>query len=285
MTTTQASSTTWADLYHQIRQRLGSGQEARWIIEEVTGERWPPTIRVTDRTRNRVLDLTERRAAGEPLQYVLGTWGFRSLDLMVDRRALIPRPETEQVVELALAELDRLGPGPKNVVDLGTGSGAIALSIASERKRTYVWATDVSAEALDVARANLAGMGGYAATRVALCYGSWWSALPDDLQGSVDVVVSNPPYISTAEMASLDAAVRLWEPTEALEAGPTGLEAVDEILNSALLWLRPWGVVVLEVGAEQGDAASERALRSGFAEAVVHPDLAGRPRTLVARRR
>src|SRR5215469_13637369 len=129
---------TWADVYHQTRGRLGSGQEARWIIEEVTGEPWPPTIQVTDRTRNRVHELTERRVGGEPLQYVLGSWGFRHLDLMVDRRVLIPRPETEQVVDVALAELDGLdtdpkdgpegGPEdrPKNVVDLGTGSGAIA---------------------------------------------------------------------------------------------------------------------------------------------------------------
>jgi release factor glutamine methyltransferase len=275
---------TWVDVYHQARGRLGSGQEARWIIEEVTGESWPPSIRVTDRTRKRVHELTERRAEGEPLQYVLGTWGFRSIDLMVDRRVLIPRPETEQVVDVAMAELDRLGPGPKNVVDLGTGSGAIALSIATERKRTRVWATDASADALEVARANLSGMGGYAATRVLLCGGSWWSALPADLKGAVDLVVSNPPYIATAEMASLEPAVGGWEPTEALDAGPTGLEAVDEILQSAPCWLTRSGAAVLEIGAGQEAAARERALRSGFTEAVVHRDLAGRPRMLVARR-
>jgi release factor glutamine methyltransferase len=274
-------SATWADVYHRARGRLGSGQEARWIIEEVTGEPWPPTTPMTDRTRNRVQGLVERRAEGEPLQYVLGSWGFRSLDLMVDRRVLIPRPETEQVVEVALAELDRLGPGPKNVVDLGTGSGAIALSIATERTNTHVWATDVSADALDVARANLSGMGGYAATRVELCIGNWWSAVPGHLKGSVDLLVSNPPYIATAEMA----AVGGWEPAEALDAGPTGLEAVDEVLSMAPTWLAPSGVAVLEIGADQEDAARQQAVRSGFSEAVVHRDLAGRPRTLVAGRR
>jgi release factor glutamine methyltransferase len=274
---------TWADVYHQAQGRLRSGQEARWIIEQAAGEPWPPTTRVTDRTRNRVHELTERRADGEPLQYVLGSWAFRSLDLMVDRRVLIPRPETEQVVDVALAELDRLGAGPRNVVDLGTGSGAIALSIATERKRTRVWATDVSADALDVAGANLSGMGGYAATRVVLCRGSWWSAVPDDLKGAIDLVVSNPPYIATAEMASLEPEVKGWEPTQALDAGPTGLEAIAEILSSTPPWLNPTGVVVLEIGAEQEAAAREHALRSGFARAVVHRDLAGRPRMLVAR--
>jgi release factor glutamine methyltransferase len=278
---------TWPEVYRQAQERLGRGQEARWIIEEATGEPWPPTVAVTDRIRNRVHELTERRAHGEPLQYVLGSWGFRHLDLMVDRRVLIPRPETEQVVDVALSELDRLNGSAqnRNVVDLGTGSGAIALSIANERKRTRVWASDVSADALDVARANLSGMGGYAATRVVLCAGSWWSALPTALKGSVDLVVSNPPYIATGAMASLDPAVKGWEPTEALDAGPTGLEAVDEILSLAPCWLTPSGVAVLEIGADQEGETRELALRSGFTEAVVHQDLAGRPRILVARRR
>jgi len=122
-----------------------------------------------------------RRLAGEPLQYVLGEWSFRTLDLMVDPRVLIPRPETEQVVEHALVELDRVaaarGDAPVTVVDLGTGSGAIALSIAAERPGVDVWATDASGAALDVARANLAGIG-RAGRRVRMAEGSWFEALP-----------------------------------------------------------------------------------------------------------
>src|SRR5688500_2404619 len=153
--------------------------------------------------------MVERRAAGEPLQYVLGAWGFRSLDLYVDRRVLIPRPETEQVVEVALAELRALGAAKPLVVDLGTGSGAIALSIAPEVPTSQVWATDASPAALAVARANLAGIG-RAAARVRLEHGSWFAALPKLLQGRVDMVISNPPYVADGD--TLPPEVADWEP-------------------------------------------------------------------------
>jgi release factor glutamine methyltransferase len=224
---------------------------------------------------------------GEPLQYVLGRWAFRSLDLMVDRRVLIPRPETEQVVEAALAELDRLAPerdAHPIAVDLGTGSGAIALALVTERPYLEVWATDISEGALEVAAANLAGLGGGAATRVRLARGPWWDALPDTLRSRVDLVVSNPPYISSGEMTQLDAQVAEWEPRTALEAGPTGLEAVVEILKGAMAWLRPGGVAVVEIAPHQARTALETAQRLGFSELRVLPDLAGRDRALVAKR-
>src|SRR5438105_5970876 len=141
--------------------------------------------------------MVARRAAGEPLQYVLGRWAFRTLDLMVDRRVLIPRPETEQVVEVALAEARRLH--ARIAADLGTGSGAIALSLAAELPGVDVWATDVSADALAVARANLAGIGTFAAARVRIQEGDWFGALPPELRGRLDIVVSNPPYIGDDE--------------------------------------------------------------------------------------
>ena len=125
------------------------------------------------------------------------------------------------------------------VVDLGTGSGVIALSLACERPGVSVWATDVSADALDVARANVAGMGGPAATRVRIVEGRWWAALPDTVAGAVDLVVSNPPYVSSAEMTGLDPVVVDWEPAGALCAGTTGLEDVAEIVGDAPRWLRP----------------------------------------------
>jgi release factor glutamine methyltransferase len=232
-----------------------------------------------------------RRAAGEPLQYVLGRWPFRTLDLMVDRRVLIPRPETEQVVEVALGELDRMDPASaasarsrgRIAVDLGTGSGAIALSLAAERARLQVWATDVSSDALKVAGANLAGLGGRAAARVRLTSGAWWAALPDELRGGVDLVVSNPPYVSSAEMTELDPQIGLWEPRLSLEAGPTGLEALQEILHGAQSWLRPSGTIVVEIAPHQAAAAIQLAEADGFSEVEVRPDLAGRDRALVAR--
>jgi release factor glutamine methyltransferase len=230
-----------------------------------------------------------RRAAGEPLQYVLGRWQFRSLDLMVDRRVLIPRPETEQVVEVALAELDRMGPespaarSSRIAVDLGTGSGAIALSLAAERPRLDVWATDISSDALAVATANLAGLGGRAAARVRLTSGRWWAALPDELRGRLDLVVSNPPYVSSGEMTELDPEIVRWEPRLSLEAGPTGLEALEEILDGAPSWLRPGGAAVLEIAPHQRAAAVQLAEVGGFSEIEVRPDLAGRDRALVAR--
>ena len=225
--------------------------------------------------------MVARRATGEPLQYVLGHWPFRHLDLMVDRRVLIPRPETEQVVEVALAELDRIGgrDRPTTVVDLGTGSGAIALAVATERVRTAVWATDTSTDALEVARANLAGVG-RAGARVRIAHGEWFDALPEELGGTVDLVVSNPPYV--AANADLSPSVAEWEPAGALFAGADGLDDLRVILAEAPGWLVPDGVVVCELSPEQGAAAVELA-GEHFGEAFLAPDLTGRDRAVVAR--
>lgn len=278
----------WDDLYRMAAERLPDRREARWMIEEASGEPFGRAATpVPEKARLRVIDMISRREAGEPLQYVLGSWPFRRLELMVDRRVLIPRPETEQVVEEALSELDRLSagrPGTATVVDLGTGSGAIALSLAKERSQVEVWAVDSSPDAVAVARANLAGLAGFAATRVRIVEGDWWAALPEDLRGRIDVVVSNPPYISRAEMDTLDAGVRDWEPRQALEAGPLGTEAIDAILRGAPGWTAPEAAVVIEVAPHQAEPAAAMARGAGFGWVEVRPDLAGRPRTLVARR-
>ncbi len=283
---------TWRELYRDAAKRLGDEREARWLVEESAGLTWQEILtsdsRPPEKARLLLDAMIERRMGGEPLQYVLGRWPFRGLDLMVDRRVLIPRPETEQVVEVALAELDRLAAGATacqeaTVVDLGTGSGAIALAVAAERVGVRLWATDQSRDALEVARANLAGLAGFAATRVRLSHGSWWSALPRGLVGSIDLVVSNPPYIASHEMAGLHEVVVGWEPASALEAGPTGLEAVEGILESAPLWLKPTGTVVLEIAAHQAVAAKRSALSAGFSEVEIRLDLAGRDRILIAR--
>jgi release factor glutamine methyltransferase len=223
-----------------------------------------------------------RREAGEPLQYVLGEWGFRRLDLFVDRRVLIPRPETEEVVEQALAELDRLvGQGhPARVADLGTGSGAIALSVAVERDAVEVWAVERSSDAAAVARANLAGIG-RAATRVRVVEGSWFDALPTELRGSLHLVVSNPPYVAPDD--ALPPEVVDWEPLEALVPGPTGFEAIEEIVTAAPQWLTEGGTLVVELAPDQGEDAVAAAWEAGFTHAETRPDLVGRTRMLVAR--
>lgn len=257
-------------------------------MEEATGSAWPGALdeAVTVRAGAFFKSRLARRMDGEPLQYVLGHWSFRNLDVLVDRRVLIPRPETEITVEVALRELDRIraASGPAaTVVDLGTGSGVIALSLACERPGVNVWATDASDDAVDVARANLAGLGGSAATTVRIVEGRWWAALPDELAGNVDLMVSNPPYVSSAEMTRLDAVVADWEPARALCAGATGLEDLAEIVGDAPRWLGPGGAVVVEIAPHQAERVVDLARGAGLVGAEVHPDLTGRPRVLVAR--
>ena len=252
------------------------------MVEQASGGAWPSCLDepVTERTGAYFEQMVTRRTAGEPLQYVLGRWSFRRLDLLVDGRVLIPRPETEQVVEAALAELSALGPDPV-VVDLGNGSGAIGLSVAAEHTGARVWATERSPDALSVARANVAGIGSLAASRVRLLEGSWFEPLPAELRGGVQLVVSNPPYV--AESDPLPETVSAWEPNQALVSGPTGLEAIEAIVRDAPGWLARPGSLVVELAPHQ--SAAVRRLASGYDEVEVRPDLAGRDRALVARLR
>jgi release factor glutamine methyltransferase len=276
---------TWRDLHRLAQAEMGA-REAWFVLERASGyDRAGLVPRLADpvpaRAASFVEDMVRRRRAGEPLQYVLGIWGFRRLELVVDRRVLIPRPETEAVVEAALAELRRLDRRTPLAVDLGTGSGAIALSVALEVPEARVWGTDRSDEALAVARANLSGMGARVATRVRLAAGDWFGALPAELRGTVDVVIANPPYVADHE--SLPPEVAGWEPAAALYAGPTGLEAVAEIVTAARSWLRRPGAVVVEIAPHQAPRAVELARAAGFDEVDVRPDLAGRLRALVGR--
>ncbi len=201
------------ELQAELSDILGSDQEAKWILEDVLGK--GPNPRPPNAAQVEVVRaMAERCRSGEPLQYVLGHWSFRDLDLAVDERALIPRPETEQVVEVGLEELARAA-GSKNdpiVVDLGVGSGAITLAVATEALDRFpllqVWATDQSTEALALAAVNRDRIGvtaPLAAERVTLRQGSWFEALPETLKGRVDLVISNPPYVSEAEWPGLDA--------------------------------------------------------------------------------
>ncbi len=251
-----------------LAEQLGSAREARWILDHAGADGWQ--------------ELVDRRLGGEPLQYVLGTWPFRALELMVDRRVLIPRPETEQVVDVALRELRRqvrdAGPDrprgdPFRCVDLGTGSGAIALSLAAEgragRHGLEVWATDDSAEALVVARHNLGALAPPARRAVRLARGPWFGALPARLAGGVDLVVSNPPYVPEEDFAGLDPEVRDWEPPHALvsahsSGGVPGMASIETILLEAPGWLRPGGTVVIELDPRQAPAALTAARAAGL---------------------
>ena len=276
---------TWGELLRQAEDRLGSPVDARRIVERVAGDDF--LVRLDEPATERGVGffdlMVERRSIGEPLQYVIGHWGFRALDLFVDKRVLIPRPETEIVVEVALRELRTLRQRTPTVADLGTGSGAIALSIVSEVAGASVWATDRSADALAVARANLAGVSGRAATRVRLAQGSWFDALPPMLKGQFDLIVSNPPYIAEREIADLDPQVAQWEPRDALVAGATGLEDIEVIIESAPAWLTRPGALVVEIAPSQAQTVQALAYEAGFTAAEVLPDLLGRARVLVAR--
>lgn len=273
--------TTWRALLAAAASAEGLDDvDARRIVERASG--WDGgelALHLDDAPTERAVahfdGMVARRASGEPLQYVVGAWGFRTLDLYVDARVLIPRPETESVVQAAV---DAVGARlPLTVVDLGTGSGAIALSLAVELG-AEVWATDASADALAVARANIAGCG---VTTVRLCEGDWYDALPRDLRGRVDLIVSNPPYVATHD--ELPDVVRDWEPAGALVAGPTGLEDIERIVRDAPTWLARPGVLVVELAPHQADAVTQLARDAGFDAVAVRPDLAGRPRALVAR--
>ena len=366
----------WGEFLDEATGRLAAAgvasaaSEARRIVAAAAGcddAGWHAVL-PTAATRRGVAAfdrMLARRVAGEPLQYVLGSWGFRTLDLFVDSRVLIPRPETETVVGCALDELRRradelaaagegspgsggrggvplgsathgrrvvagrppappppsspLGEGDPSAppcegekmsgsggrggvplgsathgrrvvagrppalpppvepallaADLGCGSGAIGLSLAVERPDVEVVCTDVSADALAVASANLAGLG-RPARRVRLAEGSWFEALPDEHRGGFDVIVSNPPYIAVDD--PLPPEVADHEPQVALYSGRTGLEATSTILSGVPVWLAPGGAMVLELADGTAGRVRELAQSVGLVDVAVHRDLAGR---------
>ena len=224
-----------------------------------------------------------RRLAGEPVQYITGRAAFRSLDLAVDARVLIPRPETEGLVEAVLETLRserRQWPHPR-VLDLGTGSGAIALAIASEWPAARVIATDASAEALEVARANAGALG--LAERIRFQHGDWFAAPETDQR--FEVVVSNPPYIAEGERAELPEDVREFEPAAALYSGPEGTEALREIVDEAPRHLVAGGLLALELAETRArEIMSWLEGAHDWEHAELRSDLAGQPRILLARR-
>jgi release factor glutamine methyltransferase len=214
--------------------------------------------------------LVARRARREPLQYVLGEWGFRRLTLAVDPRALIPRPETEILVERALALVT--GIDRPRVLDVGTGSGAIALAIADEHPGARVTGVDNSEDALALAGEN--------AERTGIAVDLELHDLFDGLApGPWDLVVSNPPYVDQVDVPTLEPEIREWEPREALTADG----AVAAVLRGARDVLAPHGAVALEIGAGQAGATARLLAELGFAEVGVTPDLSGIERVVEGR--
>jgi len=263
-----------SDAEELLSRLLGVG---RGDLRVRAGERFPPELAA------RLEPQLARRLAGEPVQYITGRAAFRSLDLAVDRRVLVPRPETEWLVEAVLEHLRKASPAarPPRVLDLGTGSGCIALSIAHEHARAELVATDASDGALAVARANAESLG--LSHRVTFLSGDWLGALASDER--FDVIVANPPYIAAREAGALPGDVHDWEPHAALFGGRDGLDDLREIVDDAPRHLRAGGLLALEL--DESRAAEVAGWFEGARDwrgVELRPDLAGRPRVLLATR-
>lgn len=228
-----------------------------------------PDTRIVDALRRGL----QRVAKGEPVQYVLGQWDFRSLTLKVDRRALIPRPETEQLVELVLKSPQVREASKPLVVDVGTGTGCIILSLAKELRDGVFVGLDISPEALALAKENavLTGLG----DRVLFAESDGCGEFDP---ASVDVLVSNPPYISSQVVDGLAAHIREHEPRLALDGGPDGLGVYRALLLDAVMVLKPGGGLFLEIGDEQGSALREMLDEYGFTDVAIAQDYSGRDR-------
>ncbi len=225
--------------------------------------------------------LVSRRVRGEPMAYITRSREFWSLEFQVTPDVLIPRPETEHLVETVLNFLASR-PGPCRVLEIGTGSGAIAVCLAKECERAEVWAIDVSARALDVARENARRHG--VERRIHWLRGDLLAPVRE-LPGDFDVLVSNPPYIPSGEIPRLQRDVRDWEPALALDGGADGMDFYRRIVRHGVCHLREGGLLAVEVGAEQGEEVSRLFRARGELCGVrIRPDYAGLPRVVTAER-
>ena len=234
---------------------------------------WPDFL-VDEELREKYAQLLARRKNGEPVAYLLGRWEFWSLPLQVNEHTLVPRPETELLVEQALAQFPD---GPYKVADLGTGSGAIALALATERPNWQLWASDFSAEALEVARANATQLN---LTNVQFGQGSWCKALPSQ---RFHLIVSNPPYISSDD-PHLKGDGLAFEPQTALVAEKNGLKDIMDIAQQAPFKLLDGGWLMVEHGADQGEAVREIFSSQQFRCVTTRRDLSGMERLTLGKR-
>lgn len=215
--------------------------------------------------------LVQRRESREPLAYITGTKGFRRIDLNVDESVLIPRPDTELLV--AVAKVDR----PCGILDVATGSGAVALALADELPDATIVAADISAEALETARSNVERLA--MGERVTLVQ----SDLLDRIEGTFDLITANLPYVTAAEYATLEPEITEFEPKLALVGGEDGLDLVRRLAGQAPQSLKPGGMLALEIGAEQATATETILQNAGFVDTETHQDLAGHDRVVTGR--
>lgn len=220
--------------------------------------------------------LIQRRLAGEPTQYVIGHKEFYGRRFAVDARVLVPRPETELLVEAALRAVPK--DAPARVLDLCTGSGCVAVTIAAERPQASVWATDLSPGALAVAKANAEALG--VDGRVTFFEGDLLAPVPPEAR--FDVIVSNPPYVKSGEIAGLQRELQ-QEPRLALDGGADGLDVLRRLVPAALARLKPGGLLALEIGEDQGPALRELLTRAGAREVTIEKDLAQHERLALGR--
>lgn len=230
----------------------------------------------TDDEARRCEALVRRREAREPLQLILGTVAFRYLELEVRPGVFIPRPETEVLAGLAVERVGESG----IVIEPCTGTGAIGCSVATESRAGEVLATDTSAVAVELARANAIRAG----AALTVMHGDLLAPVPRRVQGRVDVIVSNPPYLTPEEVADLEPEVAAWDPMAALVSGSSGHEVSDRLIAAAADWLRPGGWLLLEVDSSRAAATARRATHEGLQGAAVLPDLTGADRIVAARR-
>ena len=220
----------------------------------------------------RIDDGVARRAKFEPVAYIVGRKNFMGRDFEVDRRVLVPRPETEILVETS-ADLCRLaGLSSPRILEVGTGSGCVALSLAWMFPGATVVASDASNEALEVAAANAHRMA--AGLSVRLVLSDLYQELSPDLRGYFDIIASNPPYVTSPELSTLEPDL-FFEPRSALDGGPDGLRVIRPLVSGAPDWLKPGGALVLEIGAKQGDPVRELLTARGFKDVAVRPDVHG----------
>ncbi|MDQ2664459.1 MAG: peptide chain release factor N(5)-glutamine methyltransferase [Gemmatimonadota bacterium] len=277
---------TVGDTVARMAEILSSNDEARELLALLHDmpRFWPSTSAeqlLTSAEAEMALDAARRRATGMPIQYAAGRAAFRHMTLDVDARVLIPRPETEQLVDLVLehARGERGG----TAVDVGTGSGAIALSLASEGRFARVIGTDVSLDALTVARANATKFANRCCASVDLRQGSLLGPVPEQ---QLAAIVSNPPYIAFGEAADLPASVRDWEPSVALFSGDDGMALSAQLIRDAASRLAPLGMLALEADSRRAMRVAGLAASHGaYVDVRVLLDLTGRERFVVARRR
>ena len=279
-------ASTVGDTIARMTEILSSRDEARELLALLRDmpRFWPTTAAdqsLSPSDASAAIDAARRRATGMPIQYAAGRAAFRHMTLAVDARVLVPRPETEQLVEIVLERTRHVRGGV--AVDVGTGSGAIALSLASEGRFETVIGTDISLDALAVARANATSFAHRCCAAVDLRQGSLLGPVPET---GLAAIVSNPPYISYSEVSALPPSVRDWEPSVALLAGDDGMAVIAQLIRDAAPRLAASGLLALEVDSRRAEVAADLARSNeAFVDVRVLCDLTGRERFVVARRR